>query len=111
MKIIGKTQLNANNFTQMSKHLTFDRQQRISLVKQLGGNPVMSYIVNRDDGNGLQIHTVLDSGVVVIGRFSNPKSIITYLIATPERLRYYGITDPILLRKALENQKLGYNQV
>lgn len=110
MKIIQKTTLNANEFTQTTYHLTEERQHRLAFINKLGGKVVASFIVDKNHVNGLEVHTILDSGVVAIGN-NTSKKLITHLIARPEQLRRYGITDTVLLKKALEHQLLGYNNL
>lgn len=108
MKILGTTAIHATTFNIPTTHLMTDRQARFNFVRQLGGNVLISYLVDRYHQHGPEVHTILDSGVVMIGN-AKSKRLITALIARPEQLRRYGITDPKLLALAASNVFNGLN--
>lgn len=105
-KVIRQTTENANTYTP-TLH-TQERRERYETVARLGGTPVVSCVVDTAHPNGLEIHTVLDSGVVVIGN-ATTKRLITWLIARPAQLIRYGVTDKAILDKAYANYQKGLN--
>jgi len=67
-----------------------------------------SYIVDTGHTEGLELHTVTTTGVVVIANLVK-KVIVTYLIAREGQLRRYGITDRALLMLARDHASQGLN--
>ncbi len=106
-KVIANTKELATRYT--PSHHTTDRNERYEVVKALGGRPRYSLIVDTGHPNGLEVHTILDSGVVVIGNL-NSKKLITWLIARPAQITRYGISEKALIDKAREHQEQGLNQ-
>lgn len=104
--IIGSTTESATTYS-FTLH-TQDRQERYAEVKALGGSPVASFIVDTGHFNGLEVHTILDSGVVVIGNL-NSKRLITWLIAREGQIKRYGIFTPSILAQARKHTELGLN--
>ena len=79
------------------------------------GNIVRSFTIDRGHPNGPEIHTLTDTGVIIVQN-ERTKKIITLLIARPQQIiRLYNLTGDLapqeLLALAYEHEKLGYNMV
>lgn len=107
-KVVKQTHELANTYTEKTLH-TEERAKRARLVAKLGGVPVYSFLVDKDHEHGLEVHTILDSGVIVIGNYRTYR-LVTWLIARPAQIKRYGVTDESLIAKARENNAKGYNE-
>lgn len=105
--VIRITSENATTYTP-TLH-TSERQAREAVVKSLGGKPYKSYIVDTNHPNGLEVHTILTSGVIVIGNLRN-RRLVTWLVARPNQLKRYGIVDNELIQKAYGHTVRGLNK-
>lgn len=99
-----------------TKHFSerLDRNSFIYNVIGLG-HPIREVIWDKGHKNGPEIHTVTDTGVIII-RNQITKKLVTTLIARPKQIaRYFGyINDPppkYLMELAENHQKLGYNLI
>lgn len=101
MKILGTTAMHASSFKRMSNHVLYDRAARLEFVESLGGEPLISYLISYE--NKIRIHTILNSGVVVIGSIVS-QEIITVLPPSRHQLKKYGIKDRKLLSIAQKNR-------
>lgn len=71
----------------VSVHYFEDRQQRESLINEVGeGRVVDSFLVDHHHKDGKEIHNVTDTGIVIIQNY-NTKIIITKIIARPNQIR------------------------
>jgi hypothetical protein len=107
-KVIRMTSENATKY-EPSAH-TLERMARQHVVETLKGEVHMSFIVDTNHHNGLEVHTVLTSGVVVIGNLKG-KRLITWLIARPNQLKRYGIGNKDIITKSIQNTRMGLNQI
>lgn len=91
-----------------------DRMQRYFIAQQIGlGKPIKSFLVNTNHPNGLEIHTLTNTGLVFIQN-EQSKKLITMLIARPQQLkRYYMATNQFcpkyLLNLGYMHNKAGLN--
>lgn len=108
-KVLGKTIQVATTYQAPTHHVGM-RQARYELVKQLGGRPILSVVVDKGHENGWEVHTITDQGTVYIGNY-NSRKLITFLIARPEQLKRYGVTNEEVLAKAQHHTQLGYNNM
>ena len=96
-----------------SIHFTRDRQDRETLIKEIGsGKVVKRVVVDRGHRNGPEIHEVTDNAIVNIYNQRTGK-LITKLIARPNQIkRYYeeGKAPKEILDKAYDHMKKGYNE-
>lgn len=107
-KVIRLTNENSTEYTP-SRH-TQERMARQHVVEKLRGQVHMSFIVDTDHPNGLEVHTVLTSGVVVIGNLES-KKLITWLICRPGQLKRYGISNKEIIKRSIQNTRMGLNKV
>lgn len=106
-KIKNLTNELANTYSR-SYHL-LERADREGVVNLLGGKPVASFIVDKGHTEGVEVHTITDTGVVFIGNLRK-HLLITWLIARPAQLQRYGIKDEQLLKTAHTHQLQGLNK-
>lgn len=99
-----------------SKHYSKKRHERQMLInKYIGdGNIIDSFIINKGHKDGVEIHSITDTGLIIIRNQSTNK-LVTKLIARPEQIkRYYkgsGKHPPKwLLYLAEWHKSLGYNK-
>ena len=96
-----------------SLHFTRDRQDRETLIKEIGsGKVVKRVVVDRGHRNGPEIHEVTDNAIVNIYN-QRTRKLITKLIARPNQIRRYyeeGKAPKEILNKAYEHMKKGYNE-
>jgi len=96
-----------------SVHFTRDRQDRETLIKEIGsGKVVKRVVVDRGHRNGPEIHEITDNAIVNIYN-QRTKKLITKLIARPNQIRRYyeeGKAPKEILDKAYEHMKKGYNE-
>jgi len=96
-----------------SKHYREDRANRENLIKKIGmGNEIATFTIDRNHPNGAELHTVTDTGIIII-RNERTHKMITKLIARPNQIKRYFGRNLQGLEKVLElaknHQKLGYN--
>jgi hypothetical protein len=74
--------------TPTSVHYRTERQGRHTFIQEyIGeGNVIDSFVVDRGHPSGAEIHSVTDTGIIIIHNQRTNK-IITELIARPEQLR------------------------
>lgn len=101
---------------QITKHW-LEREFRIQFIKdKIGiGNPVNSFRVDKGHPDGPEIHTLTDTGIIII-KNAYTGNLITMLIARPRQVqRYYErqrmAAPPDLIKTAVKHQKLGYNEI
>ncbi len=96
-----------------SVHFTRDRQDRETLIREIGsGKVVKRVVIDRGHRNGPEIHEVTDNAIVNIYNQRTGK-LITKLIARPNQIkRYYeeGKAPKEILNKAYDHMKKGYNE-
>lgn len=71
-----------------SIHYSIERQERRAFIKEhIGeGNVIDSFVVDRGHPNGAEIHSVTDTGIIIIHNQRTNK-LITELIARPAQLK------------------------
>ena len=79
------------------------------------GNPVRTFKWDKGHPNGPELHTITDTGIIVI-RNERTGKLITTLIARPGQIyRYYAEeneTPPqFLMELARQHQEAGYNYI
>ena len=76
-----------------SRHYNRDRVMRERLIKEIGiGKEIATFRVDRGHVNGAELHTITTNGIIVI-RNERTNKMITKLIARPNQIKRYGITD------------------
>ena len=92
-----------------------ERQTRNDFIKnEIGiGNPIRTFKWDKGHPNGPELHTVTDTGIIII-RNERTNKLVTTLIARPGQIyRYYinvGEVPPTyLMNIAREHQESGYN--
>ena len=100
-----------------SRHFMTNRKDRQEFIEErLGtGNEVRSFYVENGHANGAEIHTVTDTGVIIIKNAITGK-IITEIIGRPAQLKrlYSSIGEEVpkkLLKTAYKNNSLHYNLI
>lgn len=97
-----------------STHYTTDRQRREAVIRQIGYGVVIKRVeVDRGHRNGLEIHTISDTGIITIYNKRSGK-MITKLIARPGQLRRYFEDDELpeeLLALAIFHTRIGLNNM
>ena len=101
-----------------SSHYSKRRTRRQRLIKEHingDGNIIDSFVINKGHVDGIEIHSITDTGLIIIHNQSSGK-LITKLIARPSQIkRYYrnsGRTPPQWLLTIAEwHKNLGYNEV
>lgn len=73
-----------------SKHYKKYRNKREKLINKIGnGNIIDEFIVDRNHKDGLEIHSITDTGIIIIRNYQTEK-LITKLVARPKQIeRYY----------------------
>jgi hypothetical protein len=91
-------------------HMSVDRVERKEKVYALG-TPVhvRSYLVDTNHVDGEQLHSLYNTGVIVIASLKFAK-IITMFIATPAQIRRYTRDLPALETLAQEHMQQGLTQ-
>lgn len=99
----------------VSKHYLKNRNKREEFIhKFIGdGNIVDQFIIDKGHKNGTEIHSITDTGLIIIQN-KKSKKLITKLIARPEQImRYYINTDkqplPNIIALAKWHRDLHYN--
>lgn len=102
--------------TDATGHFAADRKDRDAFIHSVIGlgTIIDSFVVDRGHQNGLEVHSVTDTAVIIIHN-QKTKKLITELIARPEQLRKLystrGEKPPRwLLNKAYKNNMLRYNE-
>lgn len=96
-------------------HYSDERASREALITKIGiGEPVASFVVDKGHINGLEIHQITTTGIILIYNMNSHK-LVTKLIARPAQImRYFSEDDkPIpyeILNIAMEHEKMGYNE-
>lgn len=92
------------------------RNDRLQFIKDnIGiGKPVKSFYWDKGHPNGPEIHTVTDTGIIIIRNY-NTNKYITTLIARPQQIkRYYESVGQVapnsILKLCEEHQRKGYNE-
>ncbi len=110
-KVIRRISQHCTDFKQ-SVHID-DKKLRNKLVEYRGGKPYMSFLVSYiREHDGLliyQIHTITDTGIVYVGDPKNKILVTRYPLTLPERFKFYGITDPQLLKQGQINLRVQSN--
>ena len=103
--------------TNTSAHYRNERQQRYAFIhNEIGvGEVTDSFLVDRGHANGVEIHSVTDTAIILIHNAKTHR-LITELIARPEQLRRLyrtvGKEPPRkLLRLAYEHNAEQYNTI
>lgn len=98
-----------------TQHYTNDRKSRIDFINDVigVGNIVDSFIVDKGHKNGAEIHSVTDTGIIIIRNY-HTKKLVTMLIGRPQQIRrYYTAEDKAIplniVAIAKEHQQKGYN--
>lgn len=100
----------------VSYHYSTERTRREELISEIGhGEIVDSFVVDRGHQNGAEIHSVTDTGIIIITN-QNTHKLVTELVARPEQLRRLysleGRTPPRrILKKAYAHNFKHYNTV
>lgn len=96
-------------------HCKEERCGRLHFIEdEIGfGKPLITAIIDKHHKNGSEIHTLTDTGIVIIQNKRTEK-IITYKIANPYQVkqlyRQNGKLAPdFILEIAVEHVELGYN--
>ncbi|MBR5604226.1 MAG: hypothetical protein IKW51_08455 [Bacteroidales bacterium] len=100
-----------------SKHYDKHRGKRQRfIVNHINGdgNVIDNFIINKGHKDGVEIHSITDTGLIIIHN-KNTGKLVTKLIARPEQIkRYYKYSDKHpprwLLSLAEWHQSLGYNK-
>ena len=100
-----------------SKHYDKQRCKRQRLIDRYingDGNVIDSFVVDKGHKDGVEIHSITDTGLIIIHNQSTGK-LVTKLIARPEQIsRYYKNSNKYppkwLLELAEWHKSLGYNR-
>lgn len=100
-----------------SIHYSTERQERHAFIQDnIGeGNIIDSFVVDRGHQHGAEIHSVTDTGIIIIHNQKTNK-LITELIARPEQLkRLYNTQHRRVPNKVLslayKHSTLSYNEI
>ena len=100
-----------------SEHYKEKRCTRESLISDVigEGNVIDSFFVNRGHKDGPEIHSITDTGIILIHNQKSGK-MVTKLIARPGQIaRYYldegRIAPQSIMDIAREHQKKGYTHI
>lgn len=100
-----------------SVHYSVERQERRAFIcKHIGeGNVVDSFVVNRGHPGGAEIHSVTDTGIIIIHNQQTNK-LITELVARPQQLRrlYKSVNRDVpkdILSLAYKHNIASYNRI
>lgn len=109
--VLRKTNESALSFENSRTIHEGQRAFRRNKALELGKFEVVeSFVVDTGHPDGLELHSVTSTGVVIIANIEK-KHIITYLIARPGQIKRYGINSNDLIEKAYEHSKLGLNLI
>ena len=92
----------------------YERQKLIETQINGDGNVIDSFVVDRGHRDGAEIHSITDTGLIIIHNKSSGK-LVTKLVARPQQIkRYYKDLDKQppewLLLLARKHNELGYNE-
>ena len=98
----------------VSTHYINDRQSRERLIEEIGyGTIVKTVVVDRGHCNGLEVHSISSTGIIII-RNQRTNKLVTKLIARPGQIaRYYEANECIpreLMEIARDHLRMGYNE-
>ena len=101
-----------------SKHYNKQRGRRQHIINKYtngDGNVIDSFVVDKGHKDGVEIHSITDTGLIIIHNKDSGK-LITKLIARPQQIeRYYKDIDRSppswLLRLAQWHMDMGYNHI
>lgn len=100
-----------------SIHYSTERQERhVFIQDNIGeGNIIDSFVVDRGHPHGAEIHSVTDTGIIIIHN-QKTKKMITELIARPEQLKKLYQTEgrkvpTKILHLAYKHNALLYNGI
>lgn len=101
-----------------SKHYDKQRYKRQKLIDRYingDGNVIDSFVIDKGHKNGVEIHSITDTGLIIVHNKDTGK-LITKLIARPEQIkRYYKNSNKQLpnnlLKLAEWHKSLGYNNI
>lgn len=103
--------------TPTSVHYRTERQERHAFIQEyIGeGSIIDSFVVDRGHPGGAEVHSVTDTGIIIIHNQRTNK-LITELIARPEQLRkLYRLQDrevpKELLSLAYKHNIASYNEM
>ena len=92
-----------------------DRMDRVTFCKEVIGigKAVRSFVEDKGHKNGPEIHTITDTGLIVVRNYYT-KKFVTVLIARPGQIyRYYASRNLVapkeLMELARKHQDAGYN--
>lgn len=99
-----------------SIHYNKQRNKRQRIIEKYtngDGKVIDSFIIDNGHKNGIEIHSITDTGLIIIYNKDTNK-LVTKLIARPSQIeRYYKNTDKHppswLIRLAQWHTSLGYN--
>lgn len=98
-----------------SNHYTKDRKAREEVIAKIGqGKAIKAVVVDRNHRNGLEVHIVTDTALVLIFN-KESKKLITKLIARPAQITRYFNEDEVVPKEVLElaryHSKMGWNKL
>lgn len=100
-----------------TQHYINDRKNRIDFINDVigVGTIVDSFVVDKGHRNGAEIHSITDTGIIIIRNY-HTKKLVTMLIARPQQIRRYYIIEnkaiPLnIVSIAREHQRKGYNNI
>jgi hypothetical protein len=107
-QVIRETTDHATDYKELTRHATDERTERMARAKALGGIAYKSFEINTGHVDGLELHTILTSGVILIGNISK-KTIVTALIARPSQITRYGVYESSIIAHTHANIAKGLN--
>ena len=101
----------------VSNHYDKKRKKRQKLINKYvhgDGNVIDSFVVDKKHVNGAEIHSITDTGLIIIHNQQTGK-LITKLVARPQQIKRYYINSgreppEWLLELAEWHKQLGYNR-
>lgn len=98
-----------------SKHYTRDRQQRETIINQIGtGNVIKEVVIDRGHRNGPEIHKITDTALILVYN-QRTGILVTKLIARPAQiLRYYSddeLKPRAVVKLARKHVEMGWNEI
>lgn len=94
-----------------------ERKDRNTFIKNtIGlGNPIRTFKVDKGHKNGEELHTITDTGIIII-RNATTSKLITTLIARPNQIKRYYINrneqaPTYLINMSIKHTKAGYNNL
>lgn len=103
--------------TTATTHYDFDRSDREQLIKNVIGigNIIQSFEVDKGHQNGLEIHQITTTGIILVYN-RHSRKLVTKLIARPEQIARYFCDCKFavpysVLQIAMEHEQKGYNRI